>query len=160
MAHRMTQLETVQNEAKELFRKKNTDYGDAFATYGTVGVLVRLGDKLQRLQSITSKGITLVEDELLRDTLMDLHNYAAMAVMLLDEDIETGHGVDLGPHGVTPKPVIEKWVITGDSGNSYERQRFKDKCGNIVNTCSCPSFTYCQKADRTCKHIKNDTRSD
>ena len=86
MTDRVLQLETVQQEARELFRKKNADYGDAFATYGTVGVLVRLGDKIQRLQSITAKGVSLVEDEKMRDTLIDLHNYAAMAIMLLDED--------------------------------------------------------------------------
>jgi hypothetical protein len=29
--------------------------------------------------------VNMVDDESLRDTLMDLHNYAAMGVMLLDE---------------------------------------------------------------------------
>tara|TARA_A200000113_G_scaffold91915_1_gene82306 strand:+ start:3437 stop:3700 length:264 start_codon:yes stop_codon:yes gene_type:complete len=82
---RVSQLEKVQNEAKCLFEKKNADYGDAFATYGPVGVLVRMGDKISRLQSITSNGVNLIETESIRDTLIDLHNYAAMAVMLLDE---------------------------------------------------------------------------
>ena len=84
MSNRVKQLETVQHEAKALFSKKNKDYGDAFANYGPIGVLVRIGDKLQRLQSISSSGITLVQDEKLRDSLIDLHNYAAMAIMLLD----------------------------------------------------------------------------
>ena len=82
---RVNQLKNIQFEALTLFEKKNKDYGDAFATYGPVGVLVRMGDKISRLQSITSKGINLVEDEKIRDTLIDLHNYAAMAIMLLDE---------------------------------------------------------------------------
>lgn len=85
MGDRNRQLETVQLEARELFRAKNADYGDAFAKYGVVGVLVRLGDKIGRLQNITKHGITLVETESLRDTLLDLHNYAAMGIMLLDE---------------------------------------------------------------------------
>ena len=85
MSNRVEQLEKVQNEAKELFARKNQDYGDAFANYGPIGVLVRIGDKLQRLQSISSSGVTLVQDEKLRDSLIDLHNYAAMAIMLLDE---------------------------------------------------------------------------
>ncbi len=83
---RSKQLLEVQKEALELFSKKNTDYGDAFATYGTVGVIVRLGDKIQRLSAITKNSVHLVEDEKIRDTLIDLHNYAAMAVMLLDEN--------------------------------------------------------------------------
>ena len=44
-----------------------------------------MGDKIQRLISVTNKGVNLVNTESLRDTLIDLHNYAAMAVMLLDE---------------------------------------------------------------------------
>jgi hypothetical protein len=82
---RINQMKTVQDEALELFKKKNTDYGDAFATYGTVGVIVRMGDKIQRLLSVSSKGVSLVDTESLRDTLIDLHNYAAMGIMLLDE---------------------------------------------------------------------------
>ena len=82
---RISQLETIQNECMELFRNKNKDYGDAFSEYGTIGVLVRIGDKIRRAQSVTKNGITMVDTESLRDTLLDLHNYAAMAVMLLDE---------------------------------------------------------------------------
>ena len=82
---RVQQLDIVQLEARKLFQRKNSDYGDAFATYGPVGVLVRIGDKIQRLQSIHKRGITLVKDEKMRDTLIDLHNYAAMAIMLIDE---------------------------------------------------------------------------
>ena len=89
MSERVNQYCAVQKEALELFEKKNADYGDAFATYGPVGVLVRMGDKISRLQSITKSGITLVDNESIRDTLIDLHNYAAMAVMLIDEKDET-----------------------------------------------------------------------
>lgn len=88
--NRENQMHKVQKEAFELFCKKNADYGDAFATYGPIGVLVRLGDKIQRLQSITKTNITLVESESIRDTLIDLHNYSAMAIMLMDEKKETG----------------------------------------------------------------------
>jgi hypothetical protein len=89
--NRVDQLKKVQDESRELFSRKNADYGDAFATYGSVGILVRIGDKINRLTSITNKSITLVDDESLRDTLVDLHNYAAMAVMLLDEKEEANY---------------------------------------------------------------------
>jgi hypothetical protein len=82
---RIEQLKAIQKEGLELFEKKNQDYGDAFATYGPIGVLVRLGDKISRLMSIEKKGVFLVEDEKIRDTLIDLHNYSAMAIMLMDE---------------------------------------------------------------------------
>jgi len=84
--NRVEQLQTIQSNALELFKKKNADYGDAFAKYGLIGVLMRIEDKIQRGMSISKSGIVLVSDEGLRDTLLDLHNYAAMALMLLDED--------------------------------------------------------------------------
>jgi len=79
------QMTRIQAEAFEMFCKKNKDYGDAFATYGPVGVLIRIGDKVNRLQTITKTGVTMVKSESVRDTLLDLHNYAAMAIMLIDE---------------------------------------------------------------------------
>jgi len=82
---RIQQYDNVYQEARELFIKKNTDYGDAFASYGPIGVLVRMGDKTQRLSSIKKNKIINVNDETLRDTLIDLHNYSAMAIMLMDE---------------------------------------------------------------------------
>jgi hypothetical protein len=83
---RVQQLKEIHDQSLELFKKKNQDYGDAFAKYGTLGVLVRISDKLQRFQTITKNQITLVQDEKLEDTLLDLHNYSAMALMLLKEN--------------------------------------------------------------------------
>tara|TARA_B100000035_G_C20887504_1_gene503387 strand:+ start:459 stop:713 length:255 start_codon:yes stop_codon:yes gene_type:complete len=82
---RVQQLREIQQNALELFRKKNKDYGDAFAKFGVIGVLMRIEDKLQRGISITKNQIHLVNDESLEDTLLDLHNYAAMALMLIKE---------------------------------------------------------------------------
>lgn len=83
--NRIEQMKIVQTEALNLFAKKNVDYGDAFAKYGVIGVLMRIEDKLQRSMSITKNGVNLIADEGIRDTLIDLHNYAAMAIMLMDE---------------------------------------------------------------------------
>jgi len=83
---RVLQMKAIHAETLELFKRKNNDYGDAFAEYGTIGVLVRMGDKIKRLQQITKTQIQLVNDEKIRDTLLDLHNYSAMAIMLLDEE--------------------------------------------------------------------------
>ena len=86
---RVSQYKGVQNEAISLFKKKNQDYGDSFANFGPVGVIVRMGDKINRLSSITKSSVSLVKTESIRDTLIDLHNYAAMAVMLMDEEKPT-----------------------------------------------------------------------
>ena len=86
MTDRVKQMQKVHQEALELFKKKNADYGDSFANFGPVGVIIRMGDKINRLSSVTKNGVHFVDNESIRDTLIDLHNYAAMAVMLIDED--------------------------------------------------------------------------
>jgi hypothetical protein len=83
---RVEQMKDIQNIALELFARKNTDYGDAFAKFGVIGVLMRIEDKIQRSLSITRNGINLVNDEGIKDTLLDLHNYAAMALMLINDN--------------------------------------------------------------------------
>ena len=40
--NRIDQMKNIQQEGLELFRRKNADYGDAFAKYGVVGVLMRI----------------------------------------------------------------------------------------------------------------------
>lgn len=82
---RVEQMRMIQQDALTLFAKKNKDYGDAFAKFGTIGVLMRIEDKIQRAISISKNEVTLVDNESIRDTMIDLHNYAAMALMLLDE---------------------------------------------------------------------------
>ena len=83
--NRIEQMKEIQNISLELFRKKNIDYSDAFAKFGVIDVLMRIEDKIQRSLSITKNGVNLVNDESIKDTLLDLHNYAAMALMLLNE---------------------------------------------------------------------------
>ena len=162
--NRVDQLKIVQKEGLDLFTKKNQDYGDAFATYGTVGVLVRIGDKIHRLQSITNKGITLVQDERLRDTLIDLHNYAGMAVMLMDENNNLNNGIippPPSPYDTVKKQKIEDYpkceeiIITGSTGNKYVIKKYTQQDNTYHITCSCPSFTYCKLNYKTCKHITN-----
>jgi hypothetical protein len=83
--NRIEQMKQIQSTALDLFTKKNIDYGDAFAKFGVIGVLMRIEDKIQRSLSITKNGVNLINDESIKDTLLDLHNYAAMALMLLEE---------------------------------------------------------------------------
>jgi hypothetical protein len=85
MESRIEQYLKIHHEALDLFKKKNNDYGDAFANFGTVGVIMRMQDKLSRFTQVSKNKVELVEDEKIRDTLIDLHNYCAMALMLIDE---------------------------------------------------------------------------
>lgn len=83
--NRVEQLREIQEEAFELFKKKNEEYDNAFAKYGLLAILLQIEDKIQRSLSITKNGVNLVNDETIKDTLLDLHNYSAMGLMLLDK---------------------------------------------------------------------------
>ena len=76
-------------ELTETYEKKNADYGNSFEIsldkHGLIAGIVRMDDKMSRLISLNSKNEQQVMDESLRDTLMDLANYAIMSVMWLDE---------------------------------------------------------------------------
>lgn len=87
---RVAQLQAVQNEALSLFVRKHRDYADSFAQHGIVGIIVRIGDKLARCVQVGSSAVAVVSTETLRDTLIDLANYAAMGVALIDEQLEQG----------------------------------------------------------------------
>ena len=83
--NRVQQFQKIQKEGLDLFTKKNIDYGDSFIMYGMIGVLIRLQDKINRLVNISNTQISVVKNESLRDTLLDLHNYSALALLLFDE---------------------------------------------------------------------------
>ena len=83
---RYEQLQSIQQSSLKVFSKKSKEYGDPFLKYGIVGALVRIEDKIKESLSITPKGIFLVEDEKLKGILVDLQNYAALALMLLEEN--------------------------------------------------------------------------
>jgi hypothetical protein len=71
----------------EVYIAKNHDYGDSvhdtYNKYGIISFLVRLEDKLNRARTL-SKNAQLVNDEKLRDTLLDMANYALLAVLEID----------------------------------------------------------------------------
>ena len=71
----------VQQEALELFIRKNSDYGRAYKFFGFIGLLTRLEDKISRCINISKTNITLVDNETLLDTIVDLNNYCTLAIM-------------------------------------------------------------------------------
>lgn len=84
----------IVNGLSELYKAKNADYGDSvhdtYQKYGLTSFLVRMEDKLSRLRSLSQKSADeqRVKDESIRDTLLDLANYAIIAVIEMDEEKE------------------------------------------------------------------------
>lgn len=87
-----TKFNKITEEMNALYAKKNHDYGDSFHdTFNKLGIVssvTRLYDKMNRLVSLTSKHGQLVNDESLRDTLIDIANYSVMTIMEIDNQKE------------------------------------------------------------------------
>lgn len=73
-----------------LYVQKNHDYGDSFhqtwLEEGYAMARIRLADKLNRFKSLTKSGDAKVKDESVRDTLIDLANYALMTVLEMEDE--------------------------------------------------------------------------
>lgn len=80
-------FEDITIELRDLYDAKNRDYGDSFGQsfrkWGLPMSCIRLGDKLNRLESFAQKKDMLVNDESVEDTLRDLANYAIMTMIEL-----------------------------------------------------------------------------
>jgi hypothetical protein len=78
----------VLDELNLLYATKNHDYGDSFhrsfLEEGMAMLRIRLGDKFSRFKTLSRGSTQYVTDEGIRDTLMDMANYALMGVMELD----------------------------------------------------------------------------
>ena len=75
------------NYLHNLYITKNHDYGDSvhdtYLKYGITSFLVRMEDKMNRVRTLSQKN-GLVNDEKIQDTLLDLANYAILAVLELE----------------------------------------------------------------------------
>lgn len=74
----------ITTQMADVYTAKNHDYGDSFARlrerYPT-SILIRLGDKLNRLHTLLTGETAQVKDESIDDTLLDLANYAVMELV-------------------------------------------------------------------------------
>lgn len=77
-------------ELSTLYERKNADYGDSFHQLfeeeGIAASRIRLGDKLNRFKRLSRNYEQNVKDESIRDTLMDMANYAIMTIMEIDRN--------------------------------------------------------------------------
>lgn len=96
----MITFEDILREMKRLHDKKQLDYGsksDPFANVraseqfgipGWLGAVLRANDKMSRLKSFAEKGV--LANEPIEDSLIDLANYAVIALVLYREEIDDG----------------------------------------------------------------------
>lgn len=77
---------TASNEVRDTLIRKNRDYGDSFAKqfakYGVLSGLIRMDDKMRRLENLVG-GAEPNVDESIEDTLVDLAGYAQLTLVEL-----------------------------------------------------------------------------
>lgn len=90
--NKLNKFKEVTAEMEILYTLKNTNYGNSFSEqfkeYGLTSLCIRLDDKIRRLKSINrqlSEGSVNVDNESVRDTLIDLANYAVLGIMEIDK---------------------------------------------------------------------------
>lgn len=86
----ITSVETFKSITAKMistYESKNHDYGNSFEAslnkFGLTASIIRMGDKMNRIESLSKKE-SKVSDESIKDTLLDLANYAIMTIMWLN----------------------------------------------------------------------------
>lgn len=101
MSNQVERFERVQAECLALYRVKNERYGNSFEltldSWGLTPIGIRLEDKLNRLRELIKRPELATDDESLRDTLVDIANYATMAVSYIDSKVEQWSPTDHRP---------------------------------------------------------------
>ena len=89
MENKGQQFKNICEEMLTTFERKNHDYGDSFTQtvdkFGYIASGIRMHDKLERFITLAQKDVSMMVDEPMRDTLLDLANYAIMTVMHIDD---------------------------------------------------------------------------
>ena len=81
---------SITDRMVELYENKNFLYGDSFAhtydKYGPVSAMVRMTDKMNRIETMLASEQADDLGESIIDTLTDLANYAIMTMISIEEN--------------------------------------------------------------------------
>lgn len=72
-------------ECRDIFAKKNSDYGNSFLDYNLIGILVRLNDKINRTDNLINLKKDSINYESIYDTIIDSFNYIVLSLLFLKE---------------------------------------------------------------------------
>ncbi|QNR70187.1 DUF1599 domain-containing protein [Paenibacillus peoriae] len=88
-------IEEICNEVESLLKRKNHDYGNSFSIqfekYGILSALIRMDDKMRRLENLVQGSKAKVEESI-EDTLLDQIGYGILALVELRKQKEGLNG--------------------------------------------------------------------
>ena len=77
-------FEETYSECRDIFEKKNSDYGDSFIDFMGMLFLVRLNDKINRTDNLFNNNLNF-NYESIDDSIIDSFNYVILALILLSD---------------------------------------------------------------------------
>ena len=82
---KITLHKNIIDSLHDIYIAKNADYGDSvhltYEKYGLTSFLVRMEDKINRVKTLDEKKEYKFVDEKIEDTLLDVANYAILALI-------------------------------------------------------------------------------
>jgi hypothetical protein len=85
---RLLQMENFCSQCQDLFVDRNHAYGDAISDTGLLGAVVTLVGDTGRLRRLVLPviNVKLLNTKAIQDTLLDIHNYSAIALMMIEDN--------------------------------------------------------------------------
>ena len=137
MSDRVKQLEEIHKNALELFKKKNTDYGDAFAKYGIVGILTRIEDKMSRCINISKNKVKLIDESYNSNPLslkFSIEKFSSMDSNNQKKIVLLGDMLELGKFSKRLHMEVPKIINKSDIDKVYVFGNFMKQAFNKIKT--------------------------
>lgn len=139
-----------------LYSRKSHDYGDSFGNqwkeFGILSAVIRMSDKLNRVKTLMREE-RQVNDESMKDTLLDLASYAIMSVIELENDQENEARADGGQKECVSAPKTGEWVHAEGEEDLFWCSVCKDRGGTWPGP---PPFEYCPHCGAKMKERKDN----
>jgi hypothetical protein len=103
-------------------KKKNDDYENSIFKTGTFGIMARIFDKMQRIQTIVSTGQVSVDNEPIEDTFQDLAGYSILGLLALKQH---------------PAFFRKDGTVRGTSGDDWKDSNWVRAIDRLINMNQC-----------------------
>lgn len=135
MSNSQARVEDIFAEAARLFENKNRNYGDSWRNQGWRGNVSRILEKAARVRTMVWRGGNVLlnsSSEHPRETMLDMINTLAFAIINMDDDVEWGNesqAKEIKP----PLNDMPEWARGGVPG-SYEEALERRAAGAQQNS--------------------------
>lgn len=121
MSNTQARVEDVFQEALRLIASKNASYGDSWREQGWRGNVSRVLEKSKRIRALLWRPSVLLNgsSEHPRETMLDMINTLAFAIINMDDGVEWGGDVD----GKPVQPPYPSWT---------QEQSSEDRFGHVI----------------------------